>query len=375
MKRPAPLAMFTDARGYSGAEEAMVTLLAGLDRSRFDPTLVHHADGTQELARLCADLGVRTWVVPRMPEGLSGAAAAVRFASALRSRRPAIFHAHLPWQLAAKYPLAAAVAAEVPVVLATVQLYVDVRPTLPTLVQQRLLARSISRYVAVSGHVRSRLSQLLALPQRRIATIENAVDAGRFGSSADPALRDRLARGARYLVLTLARLEEQKGLAHLVDAVRDVPETRFVIAGEGRQRAALEARIAAAGLSDRVELLGNRSDVPELLAASDLVVLPSLAEGLPISVLEAMAAGRPVLATAIGGTDEVVDPGVTGVLVPPGDPGALAAATRDLLGDEATRSRYAEAGMRCVRTRFTASRMVAEVEHLYDELLEERHVA
>jgi len=170
-------------------------------------------------------------------------------------------------------------------------------------------------------------------------------------------------------VLTVARLDPQKGLHDLVAAAALVPEARVMVVGEGPERRALETRIAHLGLGDRVHLLGFRSDVPDLLAGSDLFVLPSLFEGLPLSILEAMAAGKPVVATAIGGNDEAVVDGATGLLVPPGDPRALADAIRALLRDPERRRRLGEAGRRRAEAEFSAPAMVRRVAAVYDELL------
>jgi glycosyltransferase involved in cell wall biosynthesis len=117
--------------------------------------------------------------------------------------------------------------------------------------------------------------------------------------------------------------------------------------------------------------LGQRSDVPDLLAAADLVVLPSLFEGLPVSVLEAMAAQRPVVATAIGGTDEAVTSEHTGLLVPPRDPGALAAASHRLQADPALARRLASAGRERVEREFASETTARSVMRIYDEVMAE----
>ena len=116
----------------------------------------------------------------------------------------------------------------------------------------------------------------------------------------------------RPIVLTVARLDPQKGHRYLLAAATEVPEAVFALVGEGGERAALENQARTLGVAERVRFLGHRDDVPELLAACDLFVLPSLYEGLPLSVLEAMAAAKPVVATAIDGTTEAVVHEVTG---------------------------------------------------------------
>jgi glycosyltransferase involved in cell wall biosynthesis len=146
----------------------------------------------------------------------------------------------------------------------------------------------------------------------------------------------------------------------------------FLLAGEGAERPRLEARARSLGVADRVHFLGHRDDVPELLAACDLFVLPSLYEGLPLSVLEAMAASRPVVATDVGGTGEAVVQGETGLLVRPGAPAELGEAIRALLGDRARAARMGLAGQARAARDFSTRRMLAEVSEVYDELLE-RH--
>jgi glycosyltransferase involved in cell wall biosynthesis len=171
------------------------------------------------------------------------------------------------------------------------------------------------------------------------------------------------------MVLTVARLEEQKGLEHLVEAAALIPDVVFVIAGEGSRRAPLEARAQALGVHDRLVFLGYRQDVPDLLACCTVFVLPSLFEGLPLAVLEAMGAGRPVVATRIGGTDEIITDGYTGLLVPPRDSVALARAIRRVLSDTDLARRLGKAGQRRALYEFSAERMAAQVTHIYDELL------
>jgi glycosyltransferase involved in cell wall biosynthesis len=159
------------------------------------------------------------------------------------------------------------------------------------------------------------------------------------------------------------------GLNHLLAAAACVPGAVFVLAGDGPQRGALEAESRRLGIAERVVFLGHREDVPALLSCCDLFVLPSLFEGLPVSVLEAMAAARPVIATAIGGTDEAVVHGKTGLLVPPGDSAALATSIQLLLADRAMADRLAQAGRARVEQEFSAETMTDRVSLLYDEVL------
>ncbi len=178
------------------------------------------------------------------------------------------------------------------------------------------------------------------------------------------------------VVLSIGSLSPQKAHHHLIDAFAALaaaqPAARLLVAGDGPLRETLTARIAAHGLAGRVRLLGARDDAADLLEACDLFVLSSEREGLPITLLEAMRAGRACVSTRIGGTAEVVEDGVTGRLVPPGDHGALGAALSALLADPALRDRMGEAGRRRWCERFTAERMVNDTESLYRDAVNDR---
>jgi glycosyltransferase involved in cell wall biosynthesis len=362
---------FTDTQGFGGAEQSLLHLIAGLDRQVWAPVLIYHpGPGIAPLLARARQLETALWPVPPMPDGRVGAARLPGFARELMRRRPAVFHAHLTWPLACKFGLMAAILARVPAIVATEQLFVEFRLDASIYLQQRLVALGVGRYLPVSRDLAGRLQQRLHLPTRKLQVIHNGIPAAAFSRPANAGLRGCLARESdRPIVLTVARLDAQKGLGYLLEAAAQVPEAQFVIAGDGPERASLEAQASALGLAKRVDFLGYRSDTADLLAACDLFVLPSLYEGLPLSVLEAMAAGKPVIATAIGGTDEAITPGQTGLLVPPADPAALGGAIRELLAQPALAQRLALAGRARVQDQFSAGRMVAEVTQVYRDLL------
>jgi glycosyltransferase involved in cell wall biosynthesis len=177
------------------------------------------------------------------------------------------------------------------------------------------------------------------------------------------------------VVLTVGSLTPQKDQATLLEAfarvARTRDEARLLIAGEGALRADLERRRDALGLGDRVRFLGDREDVADLLEACDLFVLSSVREGLSVTLLEAMRAGRAVVATDVGGNAEAVARDVTGRIVATRDPRALAGALESLLGDPARREAFGSAARARFAERFTAERMVRETEALYREALAE----
>jgi glycosyltransferase involved in cell wall biosynthesis len=362
---------FTDSDDFGGAEQALVTTIGELDGTRWAPTLVHHpAPGLEPLLDAMLALGVETWAVPAMPEGARGASRIPRFAGALLRRRPQVFHAQQTWQRSGKYALVAARLARVPVTVATVQLYVELGSQPRDSRQRRLLGWSVDRFIAPSEHVRMRLERDLGLPSRKIEVVHNAIDTAAARRPADPALRMELNGGAHGpLVLVPARLDPQKGHRYLLQAAVEVPDVTFLLAGDGSERPVLLALAKSLGLGDRVVFLGYRADIPTLLAACDLVVLPSLYEGLPLSLLEAMAAGKPVIASRIGGVDELVADGENGLLVPPGDPHALAGAIRGLLDDSERAGRLAAAGQALVDREFSSAAMGARISGIYEGIL------
>jgi glycosyltransferase involved in cell wall biosynthesis len=293
-----------------------------------------------------------------------------RFVRELRREEPAVFHAHLTWPLAAMYPLAAAVLARVPAVVATFHLFPPGALHRRSLLQQRLLGVRVGRGIAVSQAIGEQVREVLGWPADKVEVIPNGVAADRFREVRDPELRRALAAGADDVVfLTVARLDPQKGLDVLLRAAGSVAGARFVIAGEGPERSTLEALAADLGLGEQVVFLGHRVDVPALLAASDGFVLPSRFEGTPIALLEAMAAGKPVVASAIPGTDELVVDGATGLLTPPGDPDRLAAALSRLVADRDLRARLGGAARDRVDTNFSAAECAERVYAVYEELL------
>jgi glycosyltransferase involved in cell wall biosynthesis len=227
----------------------------------------------------------------------------------------------------------------------------------------------IDRYIAVSRAEKEHLCKDLAIPDDKVRVVYNGIQLTEFEQSANAALRDKLTEGRDLpLVCTLARLHPQKGHKYLLQAATHVLDAIFVLAGDGPERSRLEELCLNLGLKDRVRFLGHREDIPQLLAACDLFVLPSLYEGLPLSVLEAMASGKPVVATKVGGTDEAVVHGSTGILVPARNVTALAASIAAMLRDRTMATRFGEAGRKRVAQMFSAEAVVRGVSEVYDEL-------
>ena len=359
---------YVDGDVFGGSEEAALHLMASLDRAHWEPVLLHHTDsGVARLADGAKRLGVRASAVSRGEQGwrIAGLPPLWR---AIRAERPAIFHAHLSWPLACKYGVLAAWLARVPAIVATAHLYVELRGNR----RPPVMLRPLRRIIAVSDEVKTRYAGDLRVPARKLTVVRNGIRVPPLVRLRDPALRAELVRGRPdYVIITPARLHEQKGHAFLLAAAAQVPDATFVLVGDGPLRAELEARVRELGLAERCIFLGHRSDVPDLLAAADLFVLPSLYEGLPVSVLEAMAAERPIVATAIGGTDEAVTHEVTGLLVPPRDAAALASAICRMRADPALARRLASGGRERVEREFSSDVAARHVMRIYDEIMAE----
>lgn len=366
MKRPT-IVHFTDAAAVGGAERMLLTAMGNVDSVRWRQVLLHHANAAgEEVATAAREMGVETRAVPA-GSGWRGAVGVPEIIAALGAEHCAVFHAHLPWTLRCTRGIAAARLARVKAVVATQQLY-ELPRTRSRRLRQSFASRLVDRYVAVSEAMADELRSVVAYPER-VTVINNAIHPERF-HGVGRELREEFVNGAeRPIALTLARLDFQKGLETLIEAAATLPDVLFLIAGDGPERARLEAVARDRGVADRVRFLGRRSDVPKLLSACDVFVLPSLFEGLPVSVLEAMAASRPVVATSIPGTAEAVVDGETGWLVPPRDPAALAAAVARVVADPAMGRRMGEAGLLRVRARYSAAELGRRLDALYGELL------
>lgn len=233
----------------------------------------------------------------------------------------------------------------------------------------RLAYRRTAHIIAVSAPIRQRLVERDGVPAERVTVIPCAMpqDCPRQPS---PALPETL--GGRPLVGVVARLQPEKGVDVLLRAASRIvdrrPECTLVVMGDGPLRAMLEAQAARLGLAGHVHFLGFRPDVPALLPLLEVLVVPSLSEGAPLVVLEAMAAGVPVVASATGGIPDQIRHEEDGLLVPPGDDAALAAAVLCLLEDPALARRYGEAGRRKVEQEFGFEEMVDRIEGIYQRV-------
>ena len=239
----------------------------------------------------------------------------------------------------------------------------------------RINLRWMDRVVCVSDAQAAKVRRAGVAPGR-VTVIRNAIDPRRFsaaGGGPSQPLRDFFPRPPRQVVGAAGRLSPEKGFDVFLRAARLVAEqdrsVGFVHFGDGPLRPALERQIETANLGDVFVLAGLRQDLDHILPSLDLLVLPSYTEGLPNVVLEAFAAGVPVVATAVGGTPEVVEDGASGYLVPPGDPGALAQRIRDALASGERRRAMGRRGRERVRREFSFGSQARAYERLFHSLV------
>lgn len=364
---------YIDSKYFGGAEQVLYTLLRGLDRDVWNPVLVYHPfPGISPFIKEIENVGVRTISTPEI-RSYRDLGSIIKLSSTLRDLRPAIFHANLNWPLSCKYGLVAAFLARVGIILATQHLFPGLGWRRGRL-EQRLISRLVDTYIAVSDDVARQMREIIT-PGNKVAVVHNGILIKDYDNNCNGTpVQDALAtiksgRENMPIVLTIARLDEQKGHKYLLKAATGVPKALFVFVGDGPERASLENEARELCLSDRVVFLGQRNDVRELLQGCDLFVLPSLYEGLPLSIMEAMAAGKPVIASNIGGVNELIRDGETGCLVYPGDPHALARAINTLVSNPALSRKIAMAGKELVEKEFSAKSMAAGVTSIYNRYL------
>jgi glycosyltransferase involved in cell wall biosynthesis len=246
----------------------------------------------------------------------------------------------------------------------------------------RLMTSRRDRLVAVGSAVKRALIDNEGLLAERIEIVYNGVASIPASLSDDRRANLRREFGApndEFVILHVARLDPIKdhstALQAFARAVAQTPQLRLVLVGDGPERPRIEREIADLRLQSSVTMLGQRGDVSELLSAADAFLLTSVSEGLPVTIIEAMAAGLPVVSTNVGGVPEIIDDGDTGLLAPAGDGPAIAAALVRLSQDAALRTRLAERGRERAASRFSEQQMMQRYDRLYAELTKDRRAS
>jgi glycosyltransferase involved in cell wall biosynthesis len=255
-------------------------------------------------------------------------------------------------------------------------LYGGVSPTMRKvyLFMERRLAKRTARIVTVSDALRREMLEVFGLPEALVTTIHNGLDLAPFLAGGDRrAVRDRYGVPGDALLFGLAaRFAPQKALDVLVEAAEPIlaeePRARLVIAGDGPLLEMVRTKARATSVRDRMLFPGFETDVPGMLSALDVYVCSSITEGLSLALVEASAAGLPIVATNVGGNSEVVEDGVTGVLVGAGKPAPLTAAIDRLLRDPIGRRRMGEAARARAIAEFSEATMLERTAAVYREV-------
>ena len=357
-----------------GAEEMVLNLVRYLPE-RFEPVIVciNQAGPMGEEIR---KTGVEFHVLGLDP-GIRHPLHVADLNQSLQAIAPDIVHTFL--LTASLYGRFAAMLAGVPIVIGT-EVNIYEQKQRHHIVAERWLMRHTDRVIVSAESVRDFYIKQVGADLAKVDVIYNAVDWTQLQVTVGrDALRAEAGVPAEApLAGIIARLTEQKAHKYLFDAMATHPglaAMHLLVVGDGGLRSDLESRVAHLGLGSRVHFLGARRDLGNLLGAIDLFVMPSLWEGLPLSMVLAMGAGLPVVATAVAGIPEVVENGVSGLLIPPADVSALGAALSRLLADAGLRQSMGAAAAAFVRPRFGVDGYLASVTHLYDRLLDEKRIA
>lgn len=351
------LAVYSDSREFAGAEMSLETLLAALGR-HVDVTVLGIRQRVVE--RLAAARPGSEGVVVRQATGKTDLGGIRAHLGAVRRVRADIFVANLRTSWSCQYGLLAALLTRGTRIVA-----VEHAPLRPAVALQRGLKRVMSRrlaaHVAASDHSARTVEGLAGLAPGSVRTIYNGVP--------DLPLGDPPRSFGRPAVGAVGRLVREKGFDVLVRALPELPGATAVLVGDGPERGPLERLAAELGVGDRLVVTGWEREPRRLLPAFDILAAPSRFEGFGIAIVEAMLAERAVVASRVGGIPEVVADGETGVLVPAGDPAALAGALRGLLDDPERRRRLGERGRGEALERFAPATAARAFEALFDEIL------
>jgi glycosyltransferase involved in cell wall biosynthesis len=370
------LALVDHLGSTGGAERLALEVAVRLDPSRFESALCASRfapEGEPNSSELHAlemmrDAGVRFLALTRRrrAEVLPWR----HLIAFIRGQRTQVLHAHMFGSNV--WGTIIGRACRVPVVVAHEHTWSFEGEPVRRFLDRELIARFGDALIAVSREDQRKMIEVERIPERHIRFVPNGIDPNPPTAGRDTRADLGIAPDAP-VVCSVGALRAQKAHEVLIEAAvalrREHPGLRVLIAGEGPQHRELQALLDRLGMNDTVTLLGRRMDVPDLLWIADVAVCSSNFEGSPLAVMEFMEAERPIVATAVGGVPDLIDDGVHGLLVPPGDPGSLARAIGELLRDPERGRTMGRHARERRRREFDLDVMVAKVEALYEELL------
>lgn len=371
---PIRVTYFSDAPIYGGGERYLELLATGFARRVVTPEVVLATE--PEMDALAARLGAKDIAVARLPRvpTLSAVGPFIKVLRHVAWRRPNIIHFNLVDPRACNGAIVAAKLAGYRNLVTTEHLPHSPFDDLPTPLRHQVAMAVVRQHIVVSRASRDALLSR-KVPSDRVTLVHNGITLPAEPTAAErTAARGELWAGAPgALIGFAARLSAQKQPKLFVDAMAEVarrfPTARFVVLGDGEDRQSLEVRAKELDLSDRMRFLGHRPDARELFCGLDMLVMTSRYEGLPLTVLEAMSVGVPVVAPRIPGIDEAVEHGVTGLLFDPDSIAPLVSDVESLLVDPTRRAALGRAARARVATEFSLDSMLAKTLEVYEKLV------
>jgi glycosyltransferase involved in cell wall biosynthesis len=367
---PVVLAELAGSSAYGGGERYLQLLFERLDHTRYRPILICPEPGS--FVGRMKGRGVETHLVHLAP--LFNPFALWRLTRLLARERVTILQTH--GARANFYGRIAGRLAGVPVTISTVHNSLkDYEVSPPTrwfyATALRLTLSLVDRIICVSDSIRRDLIDECPAAAVKAQAVHNGVDPAIFPAQPDrQKVRRELGVTQGPVLVTIARLTEAKGHRYLLSALPDLlrtwPQLCCLFVGEGELCESLQRMAVDLGVEQACRFMGVREDIADILAAADMFVLPSLSEGFPFVLLEALAMGLPVVSSRVNGVPELIEDRKTGLLVPARDSRALAAAIREMLNDPAAALRMGAVGRAMVQERFTADRMVANTTAIFD---------
>ena len=379
MKPKIKILFIITSSGIGGAEKILCYTATGLDYNKYDISVC----SLKKKGEIAADLEKRGIEVCCLHMGgresslgwLSSIIALIRLFPYLIRIRPTIIHSFL-----FRANILARIAGYltgIPIIISSVRVMGGEKKYFHYV--EMITSFMVDHYVAVSESVQRHIIDKSRISNEKISVIYNGVNI----KSQDNAYEQNAKTPFKIenedrILMTVGRLHKQKGHCYLIQAVskvrKEFPKVKLLITGEGEEENNLKKLVKALDLTNEVVFAGLRSDIEGILPMAELFILPSLWEGLPNALLEAMAAGKPVVATKVGGIPEIVVHGETGILIPPRDTDALAIAIIDLLQNRLKAKDMGEAGRIRAGKCFSIYKMIEKTENLYQELLKEKQL-
>ena len=366
MKKPIRLMQVTHDLAIGGLQQVVLSLCRNINREKFHVSvLCLRAIGP--LAPEIEKLGIKIIALPQRP-GKTDYFSFLKVARIFRQENVQVIHTHNTQPL-----LDGVMGALLSGVTRVV--HTDHARQFPDknryMFMEWLMSHFVYKMVGVSKQTQQNLHKYEKIPSRKLMSIENGIDIQRFQIEIDVTLKKKeLALPDKGQVIgVISRLEKVKGITYLLQAmpqiIERIPDITLLIVGDGSEMKQLKTQSKQIRIQDHVVFAGSRHDIPEILQVLDLFLLPSLSEGLPLGLLEAMAAGCPVLASKVGGIPSVIENGKNGLLISPGDPEAIRKGILRLLFDEQQRNRFSDTAFQIIAERFSAEQMSRNYEKLY----------